>query len=189
MIEPDKLGQIGGSWFLTEVFENRLIGRQYFSGNCIFREAFVFAYILCWLHAFVVFFCFLAGEGFELRAKQVLYHLNHTSRPFCSGYFGNGGLMKYLSGWPQTVILSISVSQVVGTGVSHLLSAIANGLKKVCRDFLDWEWELPHQPSVCFFLHTETLGLRYKQDMVGVCCERKRVQVQETHRAVYVDHG
>jgi hypothetical protein len=29
-------------------------------------------------------------------AKQVLYCLNHTSSPFCSGYFGNGGLVNYL---------------------------------------------------------------------------------------------
>jgi hypothetical protein len=37
---------------------------------------------------------FLVGPGFELRAfvfvKQVLYHLNHTSGTFCSGYFGDG---------------------------------------------------------------------------------------------------
>jgi hypothetical protein len=31
-------------------------------------------------------------------AKQVLYCLSHTSKPFCSGYFGDGGLVNYLSG-------------------------------------------------------------------------------------------
>jgi hypothetical protein len=29
-------------------------------------------------------------------AKQALYHFNHTSSPFCSGYFGDGGLVNYL---------------------------------------------------------------------------------------------
>jgi hypothetical protein len=28
-------------------------------------------------------------------AKQALYHLNHTSSLFCSGYFGDGDLMNY----------------------------------------------------------------------------------------------
>jgi hypothetical protein len=28
-------------------------------------------------------------QGFTLR-KQVLYHLSHTSTPFCSGCFGDG---------------------------------------------------------------------------------------------------
>jgi hypothetical protein len=38
-------------------------------------------------------------KEFELRlAKQVLYHLSHTSCPFCSGYFGDGGLENYLPG-------------------------------------------------------------------------------------------
>jgi hypothetical protein len=31
-------------------------------------------------------------------AKQVLYCWNHTSSPFCSGYFGDGGLLNYLPG-------------------------------------------------------------------------------------------
>jgi hypothetical protein len=29
------------------------------------------------------------GHGFML-AEQALYPLNHTSSPFCSGYFGDG---------------------------------------------------------------------------------------------------
>jgi hypothetical protein len=33
----------------------------------------------------------LMGQGF-LIADQVLYHLSHTSSPFCSGYFGGRGL-------------------------------------------------------------------------------------------------
>jgi hypothetical protein len=31
-------------------------------------------------------------------AEQALYHLSHTSSPLCCGYFGDGGLMKYLPG-------------------------------------------------------------------------------------------
>jgi hypothetical protein len=61
---------------------------------------------------------------FELRAshfaKQVLYHLSHTSNPFCSGYFGGEVLQTICSGWSQTKILLISVSQVARiTGMSH----------------------------------------------------------------------
>jgi hypothetical protein len=40
------------------------------------------------------FFFFFVGLEFELRAL----YLSHTSIPFCSGYFGDGGLMKYLLG-------------------------------------------------------------------------------------------
>jgi hypothetical protein len=44
--------------------------------------------------------CFvLVGLGFELRALHLQsrhYHLNQTSSPFCSGYFGDGGLMNCL---------------------------------------------------------------------------------------------
>jgi hypothetical protein len=35
--------------------------------------------------------------GFVL-AKQVLHHLSHALSPFCSGYFGDGGLTNYLTG-------------------------------------------------------------------------------------------
>jgi hypothetical protein len=43
---------------------------------------------------------FTVGLVFELRAftlaKQALYHLSHTSSPFCSGYFGDGDIANYL---------------------------------------------------------------------------------------------
>jgi hypothetical protein len=61
-------------------------------------------------------FFFLVGLGFELSltlTKQVLYSLNHTSSPFCSGYFGDKDLNKLL---PQAGlelwILPISLSRV-----------------------------------------------------------------------------
>jgi hypothetical protein len=31
-------------------------------------------------------------------AKQALYPFSHTSNPFCSGYFGDGGLINCLPG-------------------------------------------------------------------------------------------
>jgi hypothetical protein len=40
-----------------------------------------------------LFFIFCEGLNAGLAkclAKQVLYHLSHTSSPFCSGYFGDG---------------------------------------------------------------------------------------------------
>jgi hypothetical protein len=64
----------------------------------------------------------IVGQGFTL-AKQVLYRLSHTSSPFCSGYFGDGGLMNYLPRLASTYHppdLLISASQVAKiTDVSH----------------------------------------------------------------------
>jgi hypothetical protein len=33
-------------------------------------------------------------------AKQALYHLSHTSSPFCSGYFGDGVSQTICLDWP-----------------------------------------------------------------------------------------
>jgi hypothetical protein len=53
-------------------------------------------------------------------AKQVLYHLSHTSRMYCSGYFGDEVSRTISWGWLSTVIHPISASQVARiTGVSH----------------------------------------------------------------------
>jgi hypothetical protein len=49
-------------------------------------------------------------EGFAL-AKQALYCLSHTSSPFCSDYFGDGGLKTYLPGLASNHTLPISASQ------------------------------------------------------------------------------
>jgi hypothetical protein len=51
------------------------------------------------VESFIIFFVGV-GLGFELSfifAKQVLYYLSHTSSPFFSGYFGDGGIKNYLS--------------------------------------------------------------------------------------------
>jgi hypothetical protein len=49
-----------------------------------------------------------------------LYHLSHTSSPFCSGYFRDGVSWTVCLGCPQIAILLISASQVTRiTGVSH----------------------------------------------------------------------
>jgi hypothetical protein len=46
------------------------------------------------------FFC---GSGIGIQgftfAKQVLYHLSHTSSPFCSDYFGEWGGSQELFAW------------------------------------------------------------------------------------------
>jgi hypothetical protein len=43
---------------------------------------------------------FFGGWGFEFRVSHLQSRcsncLNHTSSPFCSGYFGDGGLKNYL---------------------------------------------------------------------------------------------
>jgi hypothetical protein len=62
----------------------------------------------------------LMGMGFELREKQALYHLSHSFCPFCSGYFGGGVSRTVRLGWPPTMVLLISASQVAGiTDVSY----------------------------------------------------------------------
>jgi hypothetical protein len=52
-------------------------------------------------HKSLISFSFLVGwnlnSGLHV-AKQVLFHLSHTSSPFCSGDFGDGGLLYYLLG-------------------------------------------------------------------------------------------
>jgi hypothetical protein len=52
--------------------------------------------------------------------KQGFYCLNHTSNLFCSGYFADGFYWSIYLGWPQIVILLISVSEVARIiGISH----------------------------------------------------------------------
>jgi hypothetical protein len=77
----------------------------------------------CSLILFLFFFFWKTRvwtQGFSL-AKQTLYHFSHTSSPFCSGYFGDGGVSQTIClGWPLSTILPISVSQVAKiTGMSH----------------------------------------------------------------------
>jgi hypothetical protein len=82
-------------------------------------------------------------------AKQVLSHLNHTSSPFCSGYFGGGVLYNYLPGWPQTEILLISVSQearIIGMSLWHLAWNIVSLVKIVT--FKKKNQQVPHLDSV-----------------------------------------
>jgi hypothetical protein len=58
-------------------------------------------------------------QGFAF-TKVVLYHLRHTSSPFCSGYFGDGVWRTICWGWPWTMIFPISASHVARTTyVSH----------------------------------------------------------------------
>jgi hypothetical protein len=66
-------------------------------------------------------------QGFAL-AKQELYSLSHTSSPFCSDYFGDEVSRSICPGWPQTVILLILASLVVGKSVFAQLKQIALGL-------------------------------------------------------------
>jgi hypothetical protein len=61
--------------------------------------------------------------------KQALYHLSHTSRPFCSGYFGDEGPANYLPGLASNrnpPNLSFQVARI--TGVSHQHLALRQSL-------------------------------------------------------------
>jgi hypothetical protein len=52
--------------------------------------------------------------------KQALQCLCHTSSPFCSGYFGDGGLTDYLPKLALKSNPSILASQVTRiTGMNH----------------------------------------------------------------------
>jgi hypothetical protein len=79
----------------------------------VYKVPYLFIYFLhsCWW-----FFFLLDGNGIWtqrfMQAKHALYCLNHTSSPFCSGYFGDEGSWTICRGWPQTAILLISDSQV-----------------------------------------------------------------------------
>jgi hypothetical protein len=60
-------------------------------------------------------------------AKQVFYHLSHTSSPFGSGYSEMGSCKL----WPHTEILLVLASQVTKiTGMSHWHPADKNLLNR-----------------------------------------------------------
>jgi hypothetical protein len=68
---------------------------------------------------FVCLFLWDWGLNSEFPA-QAYYSLNHTSSPFCSGYFGDRVLRTSYPCWPGTSVLPISASKVARiTGVNH----------------------------------------------------------------------
>jgi hypothetical protein len=73
---------------------------------------FVYVYVCVWGGAVSG----ILTQGFML-AKQEIFHLRHTSSPFCSGYFGDGVSQTVCPGWLPTEILLISDSQVAGLQV------------------------------------------------------------------------
>jgi hypothetical protein len=60
-------------------------------------------------------------------AKQALYHLSHSSSPFCSGYFGDEISWTICPGWPRTTIHLISASQVARITVMNHQHLAKNG--------------------------------------------------------------
>jgi hypothetical protein len=55
-------------------------------------------------------------------AKQALYCLSHTASPFCSGYFGDGGLMNILpklASHCNPPNLSPQVARIIGMSHRH----------------------------------------------------------------------
>jgi hypothetical protein len=83
--------------------------------------------------------------------KQAVYCLSHTSSPFCSGYFGYGILWTICPGWPWTVLLTISVSQVARiTGMSQQYSASGYFWDKVS---LFAQTDVDHDPPFCASCH------------------------------------
>jgi hypothetical protein len=73
-----------------------------------------------WAFCCYCFPYFSTGLEYKLRASNLLYHLNHASGPFCSGYFGDEGSRTRCPGWPWTTIFQISASQVASIiSMSH----------------------------------------------------------------------
>jgi hypothetical protein len=78
-----------------------------------------FGFVLClkaslWRQFAWMFVCFFSGtgvwtQGFVLAKQAFTTWTTSSTGPFCSGYFGDEGLMNY---FPRTLILLISASQV-----------------------------------------------------------------------------
>jgi hypothetical protein len=82
--------------------------------------------VLLWHPSFFSFLFFWWDCKLNLglcACKEVIYHLSHTSSPFCSGFFGDGEegfSWTICPGWPQTMIPLISAFQEACiTGMSH----------------------------------------------------------------------
>jgi hypothetical protein len=106
---------------------------------CSLRSIHTFRYFVAfhfYLEFWVFFFFGRTGvwtQGFKF-VKQALYHLSHTSSPFCCCYFREGVSHTISLDWPLTTILLISVSQVTSQRSLALL------------DYCENIWD-------CFFLH------------------------------------
>jgi hypothetical protein len=60
---------------------------------------------------------FLVVLGFELKVtKQALYHLSHTSIPFCSGHFGDRVWLFAHAAWNMSSYFMLpSIAGMTGT--------------------------------------------------------------------------
>jgi hypothetical protein len=56
----------------------------------------------------------LVGLGLELRSLCLQSGLSHISTPFCSGYFGDGGLTNYLPRLGSNLLTSASQKAQLG---------------------------------------------------------------------------
>jgi hypothetical protein len=87
--------------FCTELLSHILHCLPYFI-NCIFvfsLSLFSFIYMSSLIQSTILLLCVCLNgvwnQGFVL-TKQVFYHLCHITSSFCSCYFGDRGLLKYL---------------------------------------------------------------------------------------------
>jgi hypothetical protein len=88
----------------------------------IIREIILALKVILLIGIYLFFFLsFLVGLGFDLSfelAKQALYCLSHTCSPFRSDYFGDEVSSTICLGWPPTLILLISASEI--TRIKHM---------------------------------------------------------------------
>jgi hypothetical protein len=98
--------------------------------------------------------------GFVL-AKQVLYHLRHTSRLFCSGYFRDGVSLTICPSWPRTVILLISaspVARIIGARLWHLAGYAFKVQILLYYVVVVHSYITFHQMSMILFIHSSLDG-------------------------------
>jgi hypothetical protein len=149
------------------------MGPSWNQPSCTQHQLHQHSYMWAWKKVFLFYFICVGGTGVWTwgftHAKQGLYCLSHTPTSFCSGYFGDGGLSKYLPGlewwsspvarftgvshqcpvWFYQCICVVSRKQVDGVSYEDML------VLKVMR-----EWGWPTQPvwrglyvPISLFLH------------------------------------
>jgi hypothetical protein len=100
-------------------------------------------------------FC-LVGQCLNTRfllVQKALYHMSHTSSPFCSSYFGDGVSWTIGPSWPIHAALLISASQVAR--ITHVSRLCRSRVLNVFLTLTDQIYDLQifsSIPWVCFSL-------------------------------------
>jgi hypothetical protein len=66
---------------------------------CIYIYIYIYTHTHIYIYIYFFFFCRMGFEFSFTFTKQVLYHLSHTSNPFCFDYFGDRVSPTVCPGW------------------------------------------------------------------------------------------